>query len=415
MSDISNISGEAERHCEYCKEPIHAEASVCQYCGRSQKVLIERIKLASTVVAILMLVISFCQVGISSWQMWEARQKRVEAQAVLDEARRVLSESKKISAEIANEVGVTVNSVNASLSKTETETANRLEDLTKKILLVEDETENLINTSITKIDYQIRESERKLFETEQMFSTRTASITHNLENLKTEISTELKKLKWRDKLMLLSDQAISEGKTEAFEELLKLYIDQKDIMKKDIILSYMFQVKNFYLSGKRFNLIKIYLSDVETNIGTIETKMLIRELRGNESVPVRYMIAEELGNRKEKGVPEALYGSIKNDKRLDVVVQSVKSFKRVTGYKSIDVFGGEHLNRYWRENKKTINKTLKKPLDLQLFKQTINYAQFDLSKNRDMHNYFDTHKKNIINNIKWISPFAGQLTKEKGK
>lgn len=68
--------------------------------------------------------------------------------------------------------------------------------------------------------------------------------------------------------------------------------------------------------------------------------------------------AQILADRKEKEVPEALINSIKTDPSLDVLECSIRSFCRLTGCISYDLFKSKPIINWWEENKERVESEL---------------------------------------------------------
>jgi len=91
----------------------------------------------------------------------------------------------------------------------------------------------------------------------------------------------------------------------------------------------------------------------------LSTLELLGMLLNNDNFFVRGRAAHELGNRKEKSVPDILIKVMKNDDNLDVTRASILSFEQITGYKETDVLIYDKLIEWWENNKEDVGKKLK--------------------------------------------------------
>ena len=217
-----------------------------------------------------------------------------------------------------------------------------------------------IEASAKKVSDQVLRSNDRLLKAEKDFKQKNETLTGELHTLKDEVSKELEKLKWRDQLMLLTDEAISYGKRSSFEEIERLVKTFRGTEKEAIVLSYLSQVKKFFINIDRFKSRSITKAGVKIVPNSLSTDVAIIALLNSNDKIVRFKIAKMLSKRKELGIPEALLKSVENDECLDVVAQSVKSFETITGFDAPDVFSYVPLLKYWEENKDEVQKKLKK-------------------------------------------------------
>lgn len=205
------------------------------------------------------------------------------------------------------------------------------------------------------------------------------SFEKDLQEFKDKYDSELKKLakeveylKNRNVVLKLSDQAIATGDAAPFEELENIYDTSTDNDIKMIALSEVFRVKSHFATMTRIKGITVKYSEPRTGKefaeNEIPTEALIQGLKEAEPWQYRARIAELIKSRKEKKVPEALLGAIKNDKKLEVRKKAIDSFESITGFTSRDVFKYNPVKEWWEQNKKNVEKDLR---DLQTIEEAI--------------------------------------------
>jgi hypothetical protein len=171
---------------------------------------------------------------------------------------------------------------------------------------------------------------------------------------------QLAELTWRNNLIGLADKAIGEGSREAFYELIRMYKELKGSDKEKTISSYIYQVKRIYINASKYKGYRNFTYKRKpVDLEKIKTSVIIKDIKITKNLGLKYGLVKHLAKRKEKGVPELLIQCIQSDNSLDVVARCVDSFESITGYRSVDVFGGDHLFKYWNENKIDINEKLK--------------------------------------------------------
>ena len=177
------------------------------------------------------------------------------------------------------------------------------------------------------------------------------------------LAEEVEYLKKRNELLKLGDVAIATGDAAPFGELENIYNSVTADNINTLALSEVFRVKNHFATMTRIKGIKVKYIEPRTGKEFIEneipTEALIQGLKETEPWQYRARIAELIKNRKEKKVPEALLGAIKNDKKLEVRKKAMDSFEAVTGFTSRDVFKYKPAEEWWNQNKRDVEKELK--------------------------------------------------------
>jgi len=87
----------------------------------------------------------------------------------------------------------------------------------------------------------------------------------------------------------------------------------------------------------------------------IPTQVLIKYLKEENFWKHRAKIAQILGQKEERTVPEALLECI----NLEVRKNALESFAAITGFMSIDVLDCELAEAWWQQNKTEVDKNLK--------------------------------------------------------
>lgn len=123
---------------------------------------------------------------------------------------------------------------------------------------------------------------------------------------------------------------------------------------KEMARAELLKVKKFYVLINRFLDTNVSYKDTEGNIikdEQVPTNILIECLLKDSQWKMRAGAAACLRTKKEKGVINALAESIKNDKNLDVLRESIDSFEILTGYTNPDVLDGRPAIQWWEENR----------------------------------------------------------------
>jgi len=179
------------------------------------------------------------------------------------------------------------------------------------------------------------------------------------------LSTEIAVLKKRNEIMKLGDLGTHAAERSALEELEKTVNESKDTSVKTAASSEIARIKAFWTRVTRLKGQEI------SGIGPTGNKKKEKDFTTDEIIhfmlshpewQIRALSAQALHKRKEKGVPTALLSCIEHDRNLEVVRDAVRSFQRVTGYDSPDVFSFEIVNTWWTEHSEEITKKFKKSL-----------------------------------------------------
>ena len=203
-----------------------------------------------------------------------------------------------------------------------------------------------------------------------------------IDDIKTKYKTdyntlkkEISELETRNHILSLGDQAIYKASRSALEDLLKLITEPSNPNLLNTVLAEISRVKLFWLNATTISgkTLKVKMQDgTLKNESDLTTDELIKLLL-EEDYSSRAKSAQLLRNRKEKHVPEALMQCIKKDQHLEVVRDAVDSFKLITGYYAMDVFGAifrtsdiqavgddrEPIDIWWEKHSLEINEKLK--------------------------------------------------------
>jgi hypothetical protein len=189
------------------------------------------------------------------------------------------------------------------------------------------------------------------------------------------LAREVTRLKERNEILKLADDAIITGSREALNELQKVMNGGSDENRRAARAA-IFQVKEFYLMGSRSSDFKLVIRKLSLVDGFMdvspdsddkyETRDLMAELSSNQNWRTRAKCAQILGGRKLQGVPEALLDSMGSDDNLEVVRDAVRAFEGLTGFRSPDIFGYQQCKDWWKENGSEFSKGLQPFRDHQL-------------------------------------------------
>ena len=347
--------------CKDCKNEIHRDAKRCHYCGKYQKFrwallgnlpLILTLIVSVVTIAILLYQVSIArkqtdiandqvevakaQVGVSEKQVEETKKKRIEAEEVLNEARAVKADAES--------------------------TLLKADDALKK----SDSVLTDANTKVDKINKEVNKINRKMIKADKSLNTfteRQKKLSEEVNEIKTELKAEVKKLKERNEIVALADAAITEGATDLYEELMR----RSEKLKPNddlfhIIFSSILRVKQFYSNVNRVKNVDVEIITIDgrrfkNNEAT--TEQLITVLLKTPQWHVRAKAAQLLKKRKERGVPDALIKGMK-DKRLDGRVMCIKSFEALTGFDNPDTLEYNHSIKWWSEHKEEFEKGFQK-------------------------------------------------------
>ncbi len=181
-----------------------------------------------------------------------------------------------------------------------------------------------------------------------------------------ELAKQIRKLKERDELSQLADDAIANANRSSYEKLLERMQDKN--IEKDIanaVTAYLLQVKLFYIGTSRFagdrSSLQITIKGLTQNvkINNISTEHFAFTLLNHSDWFMRGLAARFLADRKEKGIPEVLLKAAQNEQDLSVLKEILNSFGVITGYQYQDVFDYKRAANWWRDQKVNIESDLK--------------------------------------------------------
>ena len=324
--------------CKNCKQEIHPEAKKCHHCGKYQKLrwafrghfpLI--ISVSISIITLLYLYkqvnIASEQTNIAKIQVEETRAKRIEASKVLEEVQEVKDNAESV-----------LLKADDALKKSD----SVLKDANAKV--------EQVSSKVNGIGEKVQKADKSI----NTFTKRQKELSEDVNEIKTELTAELKKLKERNEIVALADNAISNGDTASYEELYRrLNKLNEDNELYDVTVSSILRIKNFYMMATRVIGGKIsYKKSGGTiiKLDNLTTERLIKGLLKNHDWRVRNKIALLLRKRKEKGVPDALIKGME-DRNLDVRRACIVSFNSLTGYKNPDVLEYNKLIEWWSEHK----------------------------------------------------------------
>jgi len=351
--------------CKDCKQEINPEAKKCHHCGKYQKlrwVFRGHFPLIISVsISIITLLYLYKQVNIASEQtniariqVEETRAKRIEASEVLKKVNEVRADAQSV-----------LQSANEALKKSDSVLKKSKAEVNKVNTKV-----NNIYQKVSDVDQKIQRAEKSL----NTFTKRQNMLSEDVDKIKTELTAEVKRLKERNEIIALEDNAISNGDTASYEELKRRLLLFKNITYKssndskyvkelfDATLSSILRVKSFYISGTRVKTLEIYYlktKDIKLMNNKIPTEHLIKYLLKHSDWQWRTKAAGLLRARKEKGVPDALLKGM-GDARLDVRRASIKSFVALTGHDNPDALDYDKLIEWWNEHKEEWEQKLSK-------------------------------------------------------
>ena len=188
-----------------------------------------------------------------------------------------------------------------------------------------------------------------------------------------KISQELKYLQKRNDILKLTDKAIGYGDAGSYEKLLRTSDTTTDEDLMAIVRTEIFRIKSFYATASRIGEIDLTFpfGDKVLKNEKIPTDVLLNTLKLSKNWKIRGMVADLLGNRKEKTVPEALLKALNTDQNLDVRRKAENSFVRITGYefKDNNILCVKAEEKWWESNKEEKNDKLE---ELQTLKKLLN-------------------------------------------
>ena len=358
----TKLNGETS-FCKYCQQEINLKAKVCHHCGKDQRF---HFQYFASSTAFLMVIIAISQAVMGWLQYDESKMKRIEAEEVLAKAE---SNSKRV-------FGIaSTNSYNSSkkaeeislYAKNETAkaVAKSIEVLTianDNALLAKNMTENSkteMKNTVTAVNSQLKGSNSLIKKTSDEFVT----IKTNVQSLKSETESQLRVLKGRNELMVLTDNATARGDRTALVKLKNIILNSEPNSHEHLAaISEFVKVKSFYLTAVRYSDGDLQYEKEKGSIlknDKIPIDILLKTLITSPDKVNRVKAARLLNNFKEKSVLNGVVYAINNDSNLDVVCAAVKSFNELTGSKNVDVLDEEPINEWMRVNKSKIENDFK--------------------------------------------------------
>ena len=358
IEDIEKNNSEIKSICKYCLQPIKSGAKICHNCGKHQSKL-SRVPYYFATLAIPLAVVVFAglQVWVNILQYDEAKAKRVEAEQVLDQAEQVLEDATNQSKKIRKKAEATL-SVAKEISAVAKEEANKVLSMARVELKTAITETDEIKKTFDEAAKDVAEKQKDSYKRISLAETKYNQLKSEYEVLKNNVSAELTILKERNQLTSLTDKAINEGDRDSLDKLDKIVSDESmSEDRKSMALAEILRIKSHYSSGTRLNDLHIKIEQPDGSVlenEDLPTDTLILGLLKSPSWVVRGGSACFLATRKEKGVPEALLQSIESEKKLDVLRESIKSFCKVTGLQSRDIFNSDYIPDWWEENKERV-------------------------------------------------------------
>jgi hypothetical protein len=189
-----------------------------------------------------------------------------------------------------------------------------------------------------------------------------------LDNLKADLqkeyqtlSEEVSRLKTRNGLTVLGDKAISDGDSEALDELQNLSKDSVNLTTKAAAIAEYRRVVSFWTLMVTTDSASFTVRSKDGIIKTDQessTNDLISYMISSPDWQVRAISARLLGQRTEKGVPEALLRVSRMDKHLEVRKYATASFTSITGSNVRGVFNVDGYEQWWKEHSEEFNEGL---------------------------------------------------------
>lgn len=314
--------------CKFCKQEIHKDASICHKCGNYQKPFssffrnwfVSIISFGTLLLLFVQVFIVIKQTNLAERQVNIAESDRIEAEEVLEKANMALEGAKTVKAE-ADEI---LSKVNNDVKR--------------------------IGDEIIVFGKKVNQTEGRLKSTEQRFSQTQEELSNKVITLRKELSKELDVLQKRNELILLADKAKSLGDGASYDELKKRLKSTNDNNLQNSINAEIFSIKRFYIGMTRLKTVDLIRHGVKVKPEEFSTDDLIADLLKNQKWQVRALMAKELGNRKVKGVPDALIKGM-DDLNLDVRRNCIKSFEKLTGFDGPDILDKEYSVGWWSQNK----------------------------------------------------------------
>jgi len=225
---------------------------------------------------------------------------------------------------------------------------------------VEEVAKNEANEILIKqVNPEVEQFKSQTGEKVKKFEDFLVELKHQYEKDYQILSNEIAKLKKRNEIAQLGDKGVLEASRDSLEELERMVENVESADIKTAAAAEIARIKIFWTGATKIKGIPLTLYGVK--LSELKTKALIDDLLNNNDWVVNALAAQELGNRKEKGVSEALLQCIDKNRNLEVVRDALRSFEKVTGFDSPDVFGRDLTDKWWKEHSDEVNPKMKSP------------------------------------------------------
>ena len=192
-----------------------------------------------------------------------------------------------------------------------------------------------------------------------------ADVTAETSALLEEVREALALQEARNKLTALADQAISSGSRYAFRELERFYEDPENPTLQDACNAEIIRVESHYINVRRHRsyaipMAKLFPGKKESDLTFEDLSQLLSE--GTKHWEFRAWAAQQFGDiRGDSKVPDTLVRAMKGESDLCVVQEVLRSFEKVTGYRSLGVFDTKVAVSWWSENRDHFAKAGRNP------------------------------------------------------
>ena len=212
---------------------------------------------------------------------------------------------------------------------------------------------------LSSFEQSLQEAESRYQEDYKTLSARLEQRVQGAEVLSEELAEQVNKLTERNRLTELADDAILTGNRSAYDELQRISrASPSDAPIAKAAKTEVFRLKIAYLAGSRIEGTQLRQDGKPVEPSDLNTCQLLEVLSSSAGWRARAVGAKELGNRKEKDVPESLLKAIQQDTNLSVVKHAVESFRAITRYRAPDVFGVPQVVDWWKQNSHEVEDNL---------------------------------------------------------
>ena len=357
-------TGETKSVCNYCGLELQPDAKVCPFCGHYKRKILNWIKLLASATALVMVLVAIAQLLFAYVTKIDTQKMLDEVEIVKSTADATLTTVEKREKQLSirlREISSDIDSLEQAFESNKQELTSSFSNISSEIEETKATADKKVGQIVNSVNLQASKSKKRLKKIETDFNTKQDKLNLELATLKDELTAQLEKLQWRDNLMHLADEAISDSNRASYDKLLKLRLEVKDTDKYNIVNSYVLQVKRFYIGIERYGSTTFTINGKAVDLKDYTTQLLIIGLQNMEKFEVRAKAAICLHDRKEKNVPDALIRAIENDPNLYVLAMCIKSFCSITGYDNHDVLDHSELIKHWLENKDDIESKLTEP------------------------------------------------------